>query len=412
MRRTGLALDIFRRNESGAFAIIAGLGLPVAISATVLGAEVGLYAFRHQTMQGVADAAALSGVISGATGTTLVTQSRAVAAAQGYVNGASDVTVTVNSPPTSGANKVAGAVEVIVSQPQQPILARIFSSASISVRARAVAKLNPGGSCLLALNATASGAITIQGSTTVSLTDCDAFSNSSSSNAITGSGSSVMNVNSAIAVGTIPGSTSINAVNGIRNNAPAALDPYASRNFDSFNGCAKNYSGGNVTLQPGVYCAGISLTAGAIVNMAPGVYYLDSSDLKVAGNATLTGTGVTIVFTSSKGKTWGSASISSNAIINLSAPTSGPTAGIVLFGDRAMPTGTAFKLTGGGTQQWTGAIYLPQADLTYAGGSSGGAGCTQIIANTVTFTGTSNLSLSCAGMNIQPAGNKIAVLVE
>jgi hypothetical protein len=36
----------------------------------------------------------------------------------------------------------------------------------------------------------------------------------------------------------------------------------------------------------------------------------------------------------------------------------------------------------------------------------------RIIANTVTFTGTSNLSLSCAGMNINPAGNQTAVLVE
>jgi Flp pilus assembly protein TadG len=412
MRRTGLALDTFRRDERGAFAIIAALSMPVAISAVVLGTEVGLYAFRHQTMQGAADAAALSGVISAATGTTLVTQGRAVAAAQGYVHGASNVTVTINSPPTSGSNMVAGAVEAIVSQPQQPILAKIFSSATVPVSARAVAKVNPGGACLLALNGTASGAITIQGTANVSLTGCDAFANSNNADAITAGGSSLLSVNSAIAVGGVPVSSNIVAVNGTRGGATAAPDPYASKAFDAFSGCTQTYSSGNVTLQPGVYCGGISLVAGAVVSMAPGVYYLDSSDLKVAGNATLTGTGVTIVFTSSKNKNYGSASISSNAVIDLSAPTSGPTAGIVLFGDRNMPTGTSFKLTGGGTQQWSGAIYLPQGDLTYAGGSSGGAGCTQIVANTVTFTGTSNLSLSCAGTNIKPAGNQTAVLVE
>ena len=52
--------------------------------------------------------------------------------------------------------------------------------------------------------------------------------------------------------------------------------------------------------------------------------------------------------------------------------------GIILFGDRNMPQGTVFKLTGGGTQHWTGAIYLPRADLTFAGGTTGGNGCTQI----------------------------------
>ncbi len=412
MRRTGLALDKFKRDERGAFAIIAAISMPVAVSAAVLGTEVGLYAFRHQAMQGAADAAALSGVISAATGTTLVTQGRAVAAAQGYVHGVSNVTVTINSPPTSGSHMVAGAVEAIVSQPQQPILAKVFSSASVSVVARAVATLNPGGACLLALNGTASGAITIQGTSTVSLTGCDAFADSNSATAITAGGSSLLSVNSAIAVGGVPTSSNIVALNGTRGGATAAPDPYALKAFDAFSGCTQSYTSGNVTLQPGVYCSGIALTAGAVVSMAPGVYYLDSSDLKVAGNATLTGTGVTIVFTSSKNKNYGSASISSNAVINLSAPTSGPTAGIVLFGDRNMPTGTSFKLTGGGTQQWTGAIYLPKGDLTYAGGSSGGAGCTQIVANTVTFTGTSNLSLSCAGTNIKPLGNQIAVLVE
>ena len=414
MSRPALAFRAFKRDERGAFAAIAAIGMPVAISAAVLGTEVGLYTYRHQAMQGAADAAAITAIVSGASGATLVTQARAVAAAQGFVHGAANVTVTINSPPTSGSYMTkTGAVEAIVSQPQQPILAKIFSSASVSVRARAVAILNPGGACLLALNGTASGAISLQGVSTVTLTGCDAFSNSSSTSAISAGGSSKLSVNKALAVGSIPVDANITTTAGPpKGGQNLAPDPYASKSFESFNGCKQSYTGGNVTLQPGVYCNGISLTAGAKVSMAPGVYYLDSSDLKVAGNATLTGAGVTIVFTSSKGKNYGSASIASNAIINLSAPTSGPTAGIVLFGDRAMPAGTSFKLTGGGTQQWTGAIYLPQGDLTYAGGASGGAGCTQIIANTVTFTGTSNLSMSCAGSNIQPAGNQIAVLVE
>ena len=77
-----------------------------------------------------------------------------------------------------------------------------------------------------------------------------------------------------------------------------------------------------------------------------------------------------------------------------------------------MTLGTSFKLTGGGTQNWGGAIYLPKGALTYAGGATGGTGCTQVVADTVTFTGNSNMSLNCDGYGITPIGTQIAALVE
>lgn len=138
-------LSAFARDQRGAFAVVTAMILPVAISAAVLGTEVGLYAFRHEAMQGAADGAALSAVISGATGAALVTQGRAIAAAQSYVDGINSTTVTINSPPLSGTHKVSGAVEVIVLQPQQPLIAKIFSNAAVQITARAVAVPNPGG---------------------------------------------------------------------------------------------------------------------------------------------------------------------------------------------------------------------------------------------------------------------------
>jgi hypothetical protein len=45
----------------------------------------------------------------------------------------------------------------------------------------------------------------------------------------------------------------------------------------------------------------------------------------VNGGASLTGNGVTLVFTSSSGHNYASARISGNATIDLTAPTSGPT---------------------------------------------------------------------------------------
>src|SRR5204863_9800146 len=103
------------------------------------------------------------------------------------------------------------------------------------------------------------------------------------------------------------------------------------------------------SLSAGVYCGDIVVNAGANLTLNPGIYYLDSSSLTVAGNASITGSNVTLVFTSTSSN-WGSASIGSNANVMLSAPTTGPTAGMVMYGDRNMTAGTSFSLTGGGTQ--------------------------------------------------------------
>jgi hypothetical protein len=74
------------------------------------------------------------------------------------------------------------------------------------------------------------------------------------------------------------------------------------------------------------------------------------------------------VFTGS-GSNYGSANIAGGANVNLTAPTTGSTAGIVIFGDRNMPTGTAFSFLGGSSQIFKGAVDVPRAAVKWAGGA-------------------------------------------
>jgi hypothetical protein len=168
---------------------------------------------------------------------------------------------------------------------------------------------------------------------------------------------------------------------------------------------------GTTSLDPGVYCGDVAVNAGATLTLNPGVYYFSGSNFSVAGNATITGSGVTLIFTGS-GKNWGSATIGSNANITLTAPSSGTTKGIVMYGDRNMTVGTAFSLEGGGTQNFAGAIDLPKAALKFAGGNGTTTSCTQIIADTITFTGTSNVKVNCAALGTNAIGVQTAQLVE
>jgi hypothetical protein len=167
-----------------------------------------------------------------------------------------------------------------------------------------------------------------------------------------------------------------------------------------------------VTINPGVYCGGMKLNAGANVTLNPGIYYLDQGSLSVNGGASLSGTGVTLVFTSSSGHNYASASINGGANINLTAPTSGPTAGIVLFGDRNMTAGTSFSLNGGSTEMFGGAIYLPRAAVSFSGGAASTNGCLQLIAETVTFVGNANFAINCKGYGTKAIASSTAQLTE
>jgi len=194
----------------------------------------------------------------------------------------------------------------------------------------------------------------------------------------------------------------------------AVTDPYANVTPTMPTYCDYNNKmqvKGTTTLSPGVYCGDISVNAGATVTLSPGVYYFSGANLSVAGNATITGSGVTLIFTGS-GNNWGSATIGSNANITLTAPTSGVTQGIVMYGDRNMPVGTAFLLEGGGTQNFGGAIDLPKAALKFSGGNGTTTSCTQIIADTITFTGSSSVQVNCAALGASAIGVQTAQLVE
>ena len=276
------------------------------------------------------------------------------------------------------------------------------------------ASQSDGLGCVLALNRSADSAISGQGSSYTSLTGCSLYDNSDHSAAMTVGGSATIAALSVGVVGQVVGSTNILTTDGIRTGIGEVTDPYASASFPAFGACTSNNLTVNnsVTLQPGVYCGGISIHAGAVVTLEPGIYYIDGGDLTINGGGTLNGDQVTIVFTSQNRKQFASASINGNASINLTAPKTGPTAGIVLFGDRRMPSGTSFKFNGGVSQYLGGAVYLPRGAVEFSGGSSSSAACTQLIGDTIAFSGNSKISLNCSNYATRPFSPLVIKIVS
>jgi hypothetical protein len=386
--------------------------MPVLVGTAGLGTEAVWWLYKHKNMQSAAD----SGAVSAATaGSNLAVQANSVTASYGYANGVNNVTVTVNQPPSSGNyTSTSQAVEVIVSQSQPRLLSSLFGNGPVVITARAIAAPNAGTGCVLGLDPTASSTVAISGSNNINLIGCNLYSNSNAFPSLNVSGSATVSANQVGAVGSVSGASNITATNGIKTGMRPVSDPYDNVNPTMPTYCDYNNKmqvKGTATLSPGVYCGDVSVDAGATLTLDPGIYYFNGSNFSVAGNATVTGSGVTLIFTGS-GNNWGTAAIGSNASVTLSAPTSGVTKGIVMYGDRRMAVGTAFNLVGGGTQNFGGAIDLPKAALKFSGGNGTTTSCTQIIADTITFTGSSNLQVNCAALGTSAIGVQTAQLLE
>jgi hypothetical protein len=195
-------------------------------------------------------------------------------------------------------------------------------------------------------------------------------------------------------------------MDGVEAHLQGLTDPYADVAMPTLGACTKNNLNvkATVTIDPGVYCNGISVNAGGTLTLNPGIYFIDRGSFSVNGGGTVTGTGVTLIFTSSTGSNWANMTINGNANVSLSAPIGGATAGLVVFADRNTPIGTSFKLNGGSSQAFGGAIYVPTGAISYSGGANTSASCTQIIGDTVAFTGNSNVAINCSSYPTKPFG--------
>src|SRR3954453_11664373 len=285
----------------------------------------------------------------------------------------------------------------------------VLGQSTMNIAAHAsVVSATDGLGCVLSLNPSASGAATAQGSTTVKLNGCSLYDNSSDSSALTVGGSATVHADFVGVVGGVGSATGLSATNGIRTHISPVQDPYADVPAPTFSGCDQtNYSAHNtVTINPGVYCGGIGVNANGVLTLNPGMYILDGGGLTINGGATVNGSGVTLFFTASSGRSWAGVTINGNANVNLTPMTYGNTRGMVVFADRNTPQGTSFKFNGGSNQYFAGAIYAPTGAIQFSGGANSSTTCTQVIGDTVTFTGNSNLAIDCSQYNTRPFSSK------
>ena len=116
---------------------------------------------------------------------------------------------------------------------------------------------------------------------------------------------------------------------------------------------------------------------------------------------TLTGSGVTLVFTSNTGLNYGTLTAAGIFSLNLSPMTTGPTAGIAIWLDPNAPSPPigGYSLTFAtplSVLNITGAIYAPAGSFNLVGVAA--MPCTQIIASQIHLVGATVLRHNCTGV--------------
>ncbi|PBB35370.1 pilus assembly protein TadG-related protein [Mesorhizobium sp. WSM3868] len=399
-----------RRGESGNVATIFALTLPIVVGGAGLGVETSYWYYSSLKLQATADAAAYAGALEKIQGSDNATIT-AAATQSATDNGLGNGTITVHTPPTSGPNTAKKAVEVILNQNLDRMFTSIFTQTKVPEQARAVALITDASkACVLALNQSASQAALFSGSTSVKLTGCSVMSNSSAADAIKVQGSAGLQADCLISVGGVSLNNPVTTTcKSPLTQALPASDPFSSLPAPAVTTPCRNVNGGKSaqTLVSGTYCSGMNLNGN--VALSSGTYVVQGN-LKINAGAVITCaapcTGVTIYMTGSN-----TISMNGNATVTLSAPTSGTYSGVLFYGDR---TGTAAQSTfnGTATSSLTGAIYFPKQQVNYLGNFSGANGCTQVVADTIQWSGNSTINQNCSSLGLQdiPAAPSVAIV--
>lgn len=403
----------FLSSDRGNVATLFAMLAPAIIGGVGLSVETSYWYYTDLRLQAAADAAAYTAAIEKRTGSNAAAVDAAAqdAASNNGFRLASG-TISVNSPPLSGAHMTNDAVEVILHQTVKRSFTSIFTKTPVNENARAVALFQTASkACMLALNPSASSAMLFSGSTSVNLTGCSVMSDSIAADAVKVQGSAQMQADCVISVGGVDlgSSTNMTQCSTPVTNAPSVADPFADVPAPVATGSCQNgntSSNGTASLSPGYYCHGMSLKGD--VTLAPGVYYVSGNDFQINANANVTGSGVTIYLQAGS-----EVSINGTAYVNVSAPTSGTYSGILFFGDRNGSPYETNTFNGTANSKLTGAIYFASEAVQYLGNFSGQSGCTQVVANTIVWSGSTAIQQDCSslGMRDIPA-SLIVSLVE
>jgi Flp pilus assembly protein TadG len=393
-----------RADERGVAGLVTAMAATVLIGFCGLAIDVIMWEVSQRGLQGAADQAALGAATAyrnagetAALGDSATAKNGAYATA--IQSGYPAASVTVAAYNNAGTCTNDGCLKVTITQTQPRYFTAIFMTQDVAESASAVGTCSgcgngtfptntSGDACVMALDTSGKGVITASGTPVLNLMHCNLYNNAPNSDATVMNGAAVIEGCSATnpcaskAILAQPNVPSGNIDIPIVTNAAPAPDPYANLVPPTPSGSCSGFPANPVP--SGTYCPG-NIT-NASINFATGAVIIITGGLSTKGNSTLAGTGVTLYVQ-------GGGSINANATLSISAPTTGPYAGIVLwFGDAS-----DVAYAGGNSSSFQGAIYAPKNDVTYTGNAASASTCTRLVSASLIVSGTATVTFDNTG---------------
>jgi hypothetical protein len=383
-----------------------------------LGIDVSYWEVKRIQLQRIADVAALAGSVrysqtnnatSAVRSAASVAELNGVPAGTRTIGGSTVLTDKYGDWVTSYSLNATAATLTATIQTSVPVwFAGLYIGATkktISTTAVAQTSTSIGGQpCIVALKGDTTGVVTyvdltFSGHTSVSSTTCGIRSDGG----ININGNSSLAVPTVIVSGSISGKQSITCTQSTsctQSGAPQIPDPLSSAYGNELSippdTPAGSYTG--TTYSPGLYSSDLSFNSNSTYTLNPGVYYVNGS-ISINGGATVSGSGVTLISTDG-------ISMSGNSDVTLTAPSTGPTAGLV-FGTST--TSGTVAISGDSSNVLNGAVYAPNANVSLTGNSSTATSptsCFEIVGATLSFSGNSAFTnAGCSSLGVPTLDN-------
>jgi Flp pilus assembly protein TadG len=408
LRRSRDTLVAFGRDCAGNVVVLFSLVAPVLLVVAGAAIDYTRNVGAKASLQALADSAALAGAQS-----MRLANANAQTVSEVVFN---FVAAQANGAPISTTTSLTAATSTIAVQLERTVstmFGKFTGSAGVRLTARAQAR-NSGGPmpiCLLGLEPSQSQSIAVDVAR-ISAPNCQILGDSTATDGVALFNGGQINAGRVCSSGgAIKDSTSSYSP-AAQTDCPATADPMAGRAAPVVGACTNNnekVASGSQTLSPGVYCGGLELKGNANVTLSAGVYVITGGPLSLNGSASLSGTDVTIYLAGDAAKL----DLKNGTTLSLSAPATGPMAGILMFEDRAASLLRDHVFETRNAAQMLGTMYFPRGRLkigTKGGNGSGGTGIgtssawTIIVARTLEVTDNQQLTLNTnySGTTIKP----------
>ena len=406
------ALRRFQGDQRGAVAIFFAASVMMLIGMAAIAVDMSYLYTLSGKLQNAADAAVLAAVddISDSD----VARATALSYAAKNMSVAEHGTVLVSADVVTGkwdgdtrtfdsSGTPVNAIQVVTRRAEANgnaaglFFARIMGVDSVDLQATAIARFQEDGDfCVIALDPDEKAALKVAGGAAITMSCGVQVNSTDKKTAIQVSGLTACLTASSISV---VGGAKGNCINPEADTgADPMADPLASLPPPVDSGCdytALFEVSTDTVLAPGVYCGGIYIYGGGIVDFLPGEYVLKGRGLEIGGNGDVTGDGVMFYIDPTATGIPGSSppktiSLAGGPNITFSAPTSGVYEDVLFFQDSATPANYVNKFNGNAITELNGILYFPSTEVQFSGNGDPG-GATSIIGRMVTFTGNASL---------------------